>query len=101
MFIFLPENSFDLRVTSEAMHYLRIGVDPYAVSLAHQKAEAALGHHKGEAALGHRVFVYLYPPISIELLKALNIATDAPGLPMSLASGATTGDVTAADIDLG
>jgi hypothetical protein len=47
MFIFLPENSFDLRVTSEAMHYLRIGVDPYGVSLARQKAEAALGHQKG------------------------------------------------------
>ena len=73
MFIFLPENSFDLRVTSEAMHYLRIGVDPYGVSLARQKAEAALGHQKGEAALGHSVFVYLYPPISIEILKVLNM----------------------------
>jgi hypothetical protein len=73
MFIFLPENSFDLRVSSEAMHYLRMGVDPYAASIARQKAEAALGHHKGEAALGHRVFVYLYPPISIELLKVLNM----------------------------
>jgi hypothetical protein len=72
MFIFLPENSFDLRVTSEAMHYLRMGVDPYAVSLERQKAEAALGHSKGEAALGHHVFVYLYPPISIEILKVLN-----------------------------
>jgi hypothetical protein len=72
MFLFLPENSFDLRVSSEAMHYLRMGVDPYAVSLERQKAEAALGHSKGEAALGHHVFVYLYPPISIEILKVLN-----------------------------
>lgn len=71
MFIFLP-NSFDLRVSSEAMHSLRVGVDPYAASLARQKAEAALGHRKGEAALGHHVFVYLYPPISIEFLKVLN-----------------------------
>ena len=73
MFLFLPENSFDLRVSSEAMHYVRMGVDPYAVSLERQKAEAALGHSKGEAALGHRVFVYLYPPISIEILKVLNM----------------------------
>jgi len=73
MFIFLPENSFDLRVSSEAMHYVRMGVDPYAVSLARQKAEAALGHDKGQAALGHHVFVYLYPPVSIEFLKALNM----------------------------
>jgi hypothetical protein len=81
MFIFLP-NSFDLRAYSEAMHYLRIGVDPYAAILARQKAEvvlghdkreAALGHDKGEAAFGHRVFGYLYPPISIEFLKALNM----------------------------
>ena len=73
MFIFLPENSFDLRVTSEAMHYLQMGVDPYGVSLERQKAEAALGHSKGEAALGHHVFVYLYPPVSIEILKVLNM----------------------------
>jgi hypothetical protein len=72
MFIFLP-NSFDLRVSSEAMRYVRMGVDPYAVSLERQKAEAALGYDKGQAALGHRVFVYLYPPISIEFLKALNL----------------------------
>src|ERR1019366_597864 len=72
MFIFLP-NSFDLRVSSEAMRYVRMGVDPYAVSLERQKAEAALGHDKGQAALGHRVFVYLYPPISIEFLKVLNM----------------------------
>jgi len=72
MFIVLP-NSFDLRVSSEAMHCLRMGVDLYAASLARQKAEAALGHDKGEAALGHRVFVYLYPPISIEFLKVLNM----------------------------
>jgi hypothetical protein len=81
MFIFLP-NSFDLRPYSEAMHYVRIGVDPYAAILARQKAEgplgqdkaeAALGHDKGEAAFGHRVFGYLYPPISIEFLKALNL----------------------------
>ncbi len=73
MFIFLPEKGFDLRVSSEAMQYLRMGVDPYAASLARQKAEAALGHSKGEAALGHHVFVYLYPPISIEFLKVLNM----------------------------
>ena len=73
MFIFLPDNSWDLRVSSEAMQYLRMGVDPYAASLARQRAEAALGHDKGEAALGHRVFVYLYPPISIEFLKVLNM----------------------------
>ena len=81
MFIFLP-NSFDLRPYSEAMHYLRMGVDPYAAILArqkaedapeHDKAEAALGHDKGEAAFGHRVFGYLYPPISIEFLKVLNM----------------------------
>jgi hypothetical protein len=78
MFIFLPENSFDLRVSSEAMHYLRMGVDPYVASLARQKAEAALGHSKGEAALGHHVFVYLYPPISIEFLKVLNMVPAWP-----------------------
>jgi hypothetical protein len=72
MFIFLP-NSFDLRVSSEAMRYVRMGVDPYAAGLALQKAEAALGHDKGEAALGHRVFLYWYPPISIEFLKVLNM----------------------------
>src|ERR1700686_2824175 len=64
MFIFLPENSWDLRVSSEAMHYLRMGADPYAASIAHQRAEAALGH---------RVFIYWYPPISIEFLKVLNM----------------------------
>ena len=55
------------------MHCLRMGVDPYAASLARQKAEATLGHDKGEAALGHHVFVYLYPPISIEFLKVLDM----------------------------
>ncbi len=64
MFIFLPENCWDLRVSSEAMHYLRMGLDPYAASIAHQKAEAALGH---------RVFLYWYPPVSIEFLKLLNL----------------------------
>ena len=64
MFIFLPENCWDLRVSSEAMHYLRMGLDPYAASIAHQKAEAALGH---------RVFLYWYPPVSIEFLRFLNL----------------------------
>jgi hypothetical protein len=64
MFVFLPENCFDLRVSSEAMHYLRAGLDPYAASIAHQKAEAALGH---------RVFSYTYPPVSIEFLNLLNL----------------------------
>ena len=73
MFLFLPDTSFDLRVTSEAMRYVRMGVDPYEVSLALQKEEAARGHDKNEAALGHHVFVYMYPPVSIEFLRALNL----------------------------
>ena len=64
MFLLLPENSWDLRVLSEGMHYLRTGLDPYAASIAHQKAEAAHGH---------RVFLYWYPPFSIEFLKVVNV----------------------------
>jgi hypothetical protein len=64
MFVFLPENCWDLRVWNEAMHYLQKGMDPYAASIARQKAEAALGH---------RVFLYWFPPVSIEFLKLLNL----------------------------
>jgi hypothetical protein len=64
MFVFLPENCWDLRVLSEAMHYLRTGLDPYAASIAHQKAEAAHGH---------RVFLFWYPPVSIEFLKVISV----------------------------
>lgn len=64
MFLFLPENCWDLRVTTEALHYLRLGLDPYAASIAHEQVEAAHGH---------RVFIYWYPPISILLLRVLNV----------------------------
>jgi len=64
MFLFLPENCWDLRVTTEALRYLRLGLDPYAASIAHEQAEAALGH---------RVFIYWYPPVSILLLRIINI----------------------------
>lgn len=64
MFLFLPENCWDLRVTTAALRYLRHGLDPYAASIAHEQAEAALGH---------RVFIYWYPPISILLLRIVNV----------------------------
>lgn len=64
MFVFLPDNCWDLRVTTEALRYVRLGLDPYAASIAHEQAEAALGH---------RVFIYWYPPISILFLRAINV----------------------------
>jgi len=72
MLLFLPENCWDLRVSSEALHYLRQGLDPYSASIAHEKVEAALGY---------RVFIYWYPPLSIFFLQAINLI---PGMLRSL-----------------
>ncbi len=64
MFLWLPDRCWDLRVSTEALGYLRQGLDPYQASIAHQKMEEALGHH---------VFLYWYPPVSIDFLRALNL----------------------------
>lgn len=54
---------WDLRIYQDAMRSLREGVDPYAVGQIRQIAE----HARGRIA-----FAYVYPPLTLALLKILN-----------------------------
>jgi hypothetical protein len=61
---------WDLRIYQDAMRSLRDGLDPYVVGQARQIAE----HARGSIA-----FTYVYPPITLLILRILNYVPALPG----------------------
>lgn len=61
---------WDLTIYQQAMQWLRDGLDPYAIGQARQIAEHARGHY---------AFTYVYPPVTMVILRILNHIPSLPG----------------------
>lgn len=61
---------WDLAVYQQAMQSLREGLDPYAVGQGRQLAEYARGHV---------AYTYVYPPLTVVILRILNCIPALPG----------------------
>lgn len=59
-----PGRGWDVDIYYRAMQAVRAGQDPYAVGLARQTAAEATGHH---------AFTYVYPPLTLIALRAVNL----------------------------
>ncbi len=59
-----PGRAWDVDIYYRAMQAVRAGQDPYATGLARQIAAEATGHH---------AFTYVYPPLTLLALRAVNL----------------------------
>ena len=61
---------WDLAIYQDAMRSVRDGLDPYAIGQARQIAEHARGHI---------AFTYVYPPLTLVILRTLNYIPSLAG----------------------
>ena len=59
-----PGIFWDVAIYDRAIEAVRVGLDPYAVGLARQHLAEATGQH---------AFTYVYPPITLVVLRAINL----------------------------